>query len=1577
MSTIDNRVVSMKFDNAGFQEKVAGTQKSLDGLKESLKFASANDGFSNIQAGLNRINLGPLSVAVDGVSTKFLALATAGVTALATLTSKAVSAGTQIVKSLAITPILDGYREYENNMTSIQTILANTKSKGSTLDDVNKALDELNNYSDQTIYNFGQMTANISKFTAAGVDLKTSVASIKGFANVAALAGANSEDTSRAMYQLSQAMSSGTVRLMDWKSIENSNIGGEGFKTAIFETAKAMGKLGNIPMGMTFKEWEKANGSFRDSLEKGWLTADVMSTTLTAMTGDLDAAQMSALGYSDAQVTAMMDMAKTAKASATDVKTATQLFQVIKESIGSGWSQTFRSVIGDFEQSKKLFSGIYNYFNGIIGRSSDARNELLNGWSKLGGRDTLVQSLILGLNALQTAIAPIRLAFREFFPRTTAQGLANFTTGIRDLMLKLTMSQGTMEKVHNIFAAFFSTLKIGWLVLKGLFGVFGSIFSVFASVVGQFLGVFSNVGGGITSLNKKLIEGGGISAVFDKISGAIEFFGRVVNTVLKPVFGVLNLLVNGARFGVQGLITVFDSLVGASGKIISAFGKVKDFFANLFPKDTGESAKSVTDSVGIVEKALDKLGTVGDYLQKMWDKIVETFKGAGTQIAGVGAFFSSAWQGVVSVFEGAGRAISGAISFIKDAVSKLWDGITSVFSSEAFSGVAKGVNIGLLGGLLFYFRKFVNDGLKLDFSGGLFESITGVLDGFTGKLKAMQNQVKADTLFKIAKAVAVLTASVVVLAFIDSKKLAAAMAAIVAGFGSLVTTMIAIDKAGLGKSKLIGIAVGMTFLAAAVLVLSLAMKVLSTLSWGEIARGLVALGASMYLLLGAANSLDNEMGNMIKASIGLIAMAVAVRVLAIAVAAFGSMSWEELARGLIGVAASIVIITEAIRLMPKDGESKAGTILALAAALAVIGLVVRIFGSMDTKTLVQGLIGVAAVLAIISIAMRSFPKDMLKLGGQLIAISIAIGIMALSVALLGTIGIENLITGIVGLAAVLLILAVAANVMSGSMGGAIAIVILSGAMWVLSRVLIELSKLSLKEIGIALLALAGALAVLGLMAFVLQPVIPAIIALGVGLMALGLAFALVGAGAYLVAKAFEVFGEAGTKGLTAFTGILKAIGAAIPSIIEGFVMGLIGGLTRILQAAPTLIGAIVKIIGTILDSVVTLLPKVGKLIGELIDLIAKIIIEKAPVIVLAGLSILQALLDGINQKIPELVTTLGDIIVNFLNALSESLPKIIDAGTNLIVALLTGIAADMKKITDAGLLVVLAMLDGISKNVTTLVTAGANLIINIIKGIGDNMSRIITEGVKVILKFIQGIKDNLFLIINAGWDLVLSILDGITNSIETNAPLFRQKAKKLVEAIVEGFGFDFKQIGKIKDAMLKPFTAAWDAIKNFFGWHSPARASKDLAGGLAEGLQVGLKENTRGSVRDMERYGSQVKTALEKSITKANLTIGGISEFNPVIAPVLDLSSVRSEAGKINGILGANTISAAVSYDQASVVSALSDQVAAMSAAATTSSPTEIRFEQNNYSPEALSVNDIYRQTRSQIELAKQELNVS
>lgn len=422
-ATIDEKVVEMRFDNKQFESNVATSMSTLDKLKQKLNFSGASKGLEDINKASKSVDMSHIGGAVDTIKAKFSALDVVAITALSNITNQAVNAGKRMVSALTIDPVKSGFREYETQINSVQTILANTSSKGTTMDDVTKALDELNKYADLTIYNFTEMTRNIGTFTAAGIDLDTSVNAIQGIANLAAVSGSTSQQASVAMYQLSQALSSGTVRLMDWNSVVNAGMGGEVFQNALKETSRLLGTGADAAI--------EASGSFRESLSKGWLTAEVLTETLKKFTtsganeyvakytglsveaveaalknaeaqyGEANAVEEASKalakksGKNKDEIKAVLQMAQTATDAATKVKTFSQLWDVMKEAAQSGWAKTWQIIIGDFEEAKELLTPLSDFFTNIINKMSDWRNNLLE--SALGKGFTSLAEKINGV----------------------------------------------------------------------------------------------------------------------------------------------------------------------------------------------------------------------------------------------------------------------------------------------------------------------------------------------------------------------------------------------------------------------------------------------------------------------------------------------------------------------------------------------------------------------------------------------------------------------------------------------------------------------------------------------------------------------------------------------------------------------------------------------------------------------------------------------------------------------------------------------------------------------------------------------------------------------------------------------------------------------------------------------------------------------------------------------------------------------------------------------------------------------------------------------------------------------------
>ena len=377
---IDEKVVSMDFNNKSFEANVNTSINTIEKLKQSLQFKDSGRGIENLGASIKKLDLSPIGNGIDTVKAKFSALEVAGITAVTRLTNEAITAGKKIASAFTVDPIKSGFQEYETQINAIQTIYSNTSSKGTTLDQINSALDELNHYADMTIYNFTEMTRNIGTFTAAGVDLDTSVSAIKGIANLAASSGSTSQQASTAMYQLSQALAAGTVKLQDWNSVVNAGMGGQLFQDALKETARVH--------GIAIDQMIEDEGSFRETLSQGWLTSDILTETLNKFTGDMTEAQLKQIGYTDEQIESIIKMGQEANDAATKVKTISQLFDTLKEAAQSGWTTSWQNIIGDYGEAKEFLTKVSDTLSEIINNSATARNELLSGalnsnWKKL------------------------------------------------------------------------------------------------------------------------------------------------------------------------------------------------------------------------------------------------------------------------------------------------------------------------------------------------------------------------------------------------------------------------------------------------------------------------------------------------------------------------------------------------------------------------------------------------------------------------------------------------------------------------------------------------------------------------------------------------------------------------------------------------------------------------------------------------------------------------------------------------------------------------------------------------------------------------------------------------------------------------------------------------------------------------------------------------------------------------------------------------------------------------------------------------------------------------------------------
>lgn len=1464
MSSIDERVVEMEFKNSQFERGIKTSQASLDHLKKNLDMKSAAKSLDSLNDAGKRFNLGGLGTAVDNIGVRFGAMQVMAVSALASITTKAVDAGLQLAKSLTVEPIVQGLQEYETQLNSVQTIMSNTRSKGTTLDDVNGALKELNDYADLTIYNFSEMTRNIGTFTAAGVDLDTATNAIKGIANLAAVSGSNSQQASTAMYQLSQAMASGTVKLMDWNSVVNAGMGGQVFQDALTETARVS--------GVKIDEMIKKNGSFRESLQEGWLTSTILTDTLAKFTGELTDAQLESQGYTKEQIADIRALGEDATNAATKVKTATQLIDVLKEAVGSGWAQTWQTVFGDFEEAKTLWTSASDTLTGLIGDASDARNKLLAGWKKGGGRDLAIEAVANAFDALMTAMEPIKEAWNEVFPPLTAKKLIAITQSIADFTEKLKMGEGTIAKVKSIFKGFFSALDIGrmvlqsaWEMLKNLFGkdVTDGASSLFDTL--------ASVGDWITDLRDALKSGDDIGRFFEDLGGWLSI----------PV------------------------------GIVRALG---DAFAWLWDKITNTDASGSVEDLGEkVEKRLEPLVKLADWLAEKW----EAFKGVLKRV----------WDEMKPFTD-----------FMKEAFGTLANSVRAAFEDMDFNTLLDAVNTGLLGGLVLLVKKFVDslggdDGGGL---GGLVDSIKGVFGGLTDTLSTMQGTLKAGTLFLIASAVGILTASVIGLSLIDPAKLASALAGLTAMFLQLLGAMAIFEKISNSKGflRMPMVAAALILLSTAVLILSAAVRNLSGLDWGELARGLAGVTALLAALAGTAQLMKGTGKGMIVAGAGLILVAVAIRILVSAVKEFSEMSWENLAKGLTGVAAILVslgifaklastggagiaqgagillmaygikVLAEAVISMSDLGWEEIGKgIAALGGIFAVIAGFSRLSGNganlilsaagmlimgeaiksiadgvgkfiqFSWEELGRGLGAMALALGAIAVAIGLLPPSSLLSAAAIFVVAQSLGMITDAVSVGAGMEWEEIGKGLVVLAGSLAIIAGALYLMTAALPGAAALLVAAAAISVLMPVIEHMGTLKWGQIGTGLGALAAALGIMALAGILLLPAIPGLVGLGIALGLIGAGIALAGVGIMAFATGLATLAVAATAGVAAITAIGGAIINLIPMALAAVGQGIVQLAVVLGENAPVLIEALVNLIFALLEGIQEVVPKIVEVALEIIWLLTNTLLENIEELTAAGLQILTGFLNGIADNIGDVVDAASRVIVEFLNGLARNIDDIVVAGGDLIVSFLEGMAENIEDVVTAALGLIVAIIEGLDRGIGDIIDAGGNLIINFITGLGSKAAEIASAALDVLTDFLTelGSQENVDKVITAGTDLVLNWIEGfgqasadiitgvgdtmlefltaIDNWITANKSELLAKGRSIADNVISGFG---EAMGSFN-----PLSMGWSfgkgfltGVTNAFDINSPSREMKKIGEFVNKGFAQGLNGGTKQAVSD-------------------------------------------------------------------------------------------------------------------------------
>lgn len=1547
-ATVDQRIVQMQFDNAQFESGVQTSLGTLDKLKNALNFSGMQNGLETLQNESNNFNFNGIGNAVSGVMDKFSAFEIIALTTLTNITNKAVDAGVRLAKSLSIDQVTAGWTKFNEKTASMQTIMSAT---GLSVDEVNKYLEKLIWFTDETSYSFTDMTSNIGKFTSVGVSLEDSVTAMEGISTWAAKSGRGIGEASRAMYNLSQAMAVGSVKLMDWKSIENANMATSEFKQTVIDTAVKLGTLIKTQDG-----YVTANGkakvsvqNFNSELSRGWFSKDVLLETLKiygqyadgvyALSGEYDtcAEAMEAFNKQMDNTDPYMKQSKSAFEAAQVAKTFADAINATKDAVSSGWMQTFELIFGNIEEAKVFFTDLSGVLWDLFASSSEARNSLLATWHDAGsGQDlsgyaAFTGSILNILEAIVQVLKPIKSGLSDIFIGTGADAIEKFGK-------KLAILTGNFYDFTKRLKEAFTPVTVKDLreelnqleftrdrIMRGLKN--GFIYDG-----------YEQTGNDLEKINKQIdyLEG--------KISGMSKVEERVMN-IRKTVSGLaaaLDILRQGFKFVADIALTFVKALLPVGDTMLQITGSIGDWLVSLdnFIKESGFFENTLQRITPIIEKfadivqkgfnfardsikkflkflspvkdglndladvgiKLDPFGKILEFLAKVFNKLKDALAAVKPLLANLKEYFTTA---LLNTFEG-----------LKDMLTNFdMSKVTSIMNTGIFAtlgiGLAK-VFKGALG--------FLKSGKSVNVSlNDISTKISDVLSTIKEAV-ASYGQNTIDDLKALATAIGILTASLILLSTIDSEKLVVATGAIAGLMYALVTATKSLsginfaknDSSGGGLFGFIGgflgffgkgkggssmTTVGITVatFSSAILILAGALKVISSIDSSKLGTSMAAITTLMIEVVAMATVLSKNGGTITKGASSMLAFSAAISILASAVKKMGDLNYEQIKKGLIAISA--LILEFGLFFNHTDlngiGASKGAGMVGMATSLLIMYEAIKKLGELDTDILVKGGAAITGLLAIVTgfSYMMSKTTSAIASAGALVIIANSLLLLIPTFKILGAMDMENIARALLAIGGALAEFVIALKLAKGTAGAAASLTIMAGAIMLLVPSLELLGHMKIGDIGKSLLALGGALTILGVAGYALGPIAGQILALSGALALFGVGIAGVGAGILSISLAFSTLVATFSYGpaviISGLTAILQAIINVIPTLAATIGNAIVIIITTISNRAVSIIKAVVDIGKAILEGINELLPELEDTVSNILDAALKIIEEYIPKLVDLGVNLVLALIEGLDKKIDALVNAAGDLVIHFLNALGRKVPEIVNAGFQMIISLLNGMATAIRNngpaLGEALGNIVVAAIQSCLGFITNFLDVGKQYVTSIGEGMVNNVTGFMNKAKETVTKAVNAVKG----FVSDFWNLGKSFIEGLSGGLN-----------------------DTSANNKVVDSSIGAAKRAYKAVKNNWQVKSPSKRSAYLARMFIEGIATTF-ENDHGRIEnaaeDLADNGfNSISSVVEDLMSRFDDDVA----IKPVITPVLDMDAVRDEANSLGHIFGTGSLSA-------------------------------------------------------------------
>ena len=1552
--SVDERVVQMQFDNQKFERNVQTSLGTLDKLKAALDFDKSAKSLQGLEKTANSFNLDVLAQNIQSIADHFSTFGIVGDQVIRRITDGFLGLANSVkktVKELTFDQVTAGWNKYADKTSAVQTIMAATAKDftdtGEQMDYVNGQLEKLNWFTDETSYNFLDMVSNIGKFTSNNIKLDQAVTSMQGISTWAAISGANTQEASRAMYNLSQAIAVGSVKLMDWKSIENANMATADFKQTAIDTAVELGTLTKVGDGLykTMKGNEVSVSNFNQALSDSWFSSEVLLKSLDKYGGFADklydasqATNMTAtelLQAVDKYKAGSLDIGKIADESgksveeldamfkelssdtfalgqrsfraAQEAKTFKEAIDSVKDAVSTGWMNSFELIFGNYEEAKKLWTDVANGLYDIFASGAEGRNDLLREWHNASSEDgTYYDSFALSItNMLDGLVAVKELVgdiFGDILPNVDLTTLTTLTDKFKaaSTNFKNFFDAERIEQWENEVQSAKKISGDEYVTDSGTHYSTVSMRALEARV--KIIHNFRDALSGMAHLLNLARKG------FQTLSNSLAPVGKVFNSLTTgaiKIGGAIGRLLgrlDEAYDVTDGFRGVVDKLATTISKFVDSGADKLSGFIDLLAgkKDLGSIAAGISPKV---KKLSESVGLLGGESHAVRDAIMEVDKHFGnftgkekdiSKISDVfGKFVDKASEARDKISEAFGKI---DLNKYKENFKNTFKGIESVFSliGKAISGI-----INLLPSAISLFGKMF--GWVLSATGAIGKLITNVDKGiestsfFSGVLDFLGAVLK-----KIGEIISPVTARI--------KGLFDYLAA--GNFEGFKNLMQGALSGGL-----------LTWL----------MDFMDTFkSFKELIGGSDDDGDGNIFKVLQTTFLDtfSSIQDSLEAK-KLVSIATAVAILSGSLLVLSTINPEELTSGLLGIS---ILFAELLGFL-KGLTAVAGgkglrsitalstVLIKIAGAIVVFALSLKLLSTIKMEDMVNALLGMGITFAEISgflFALQKIGggkgiKGIKQISSVMKSIASAMLILSVSAKIFSTMSWEGIAKGIVAIGAILAEITgfiAALSAVQKAMGKAgffgisVVIMTIAGAITVLTVAMLALSLLSWEGIAKGIVAIGGLFAIISGFAAISGGIIP-------GLLAGAVALAVVAPALVIMAGAMAILGGMSWggigKAIVAMGGglLTLAIGltAMIVALPGAFALTVAAKALLLLTAPMAIIGAMP--VGTIAKALITFAIGLGILIAAGVGLTAVSVGLLAGAAAMLAFGAAAALFGAGIALIGVGLTSLAISGAAGATAFISALETIIVGIGDIASGAVESIAKVIVAVVDAIVLAVPSVLDGVG-----------TVIISVLNFLIDKTPEIINLVVDLLITILDTIGDRMPDLIDAGINLMVSFINGMADGIRNNTDKILGAINNLISSIIE-FAISVlqelvRQIPIIGGELADGLELLKKDVRDRLSPEDMRKTSRDAGDGLVKGLrdkrgtarQAGkdLGEETLLGLR--EAKPKMNKEGLDNSMTYLNgFSVGGQNAYttgsNVANRTVSGLASAKGSAESV------------------------------------------------------------------------------